>query len=110
VVCLRCGYCCKYLSVVVVVDPERGLIEDNLLFHKGNGKRCKHLEGNKPGKYRCKVHDCPWYVDSPCSRHGQLEKGNSNCRIGEAILAGKAPWYFKGESWGKKKSHIQKKK
>ena len=30
---LHCGYCCKNLSVIIVDDPELGIVEENFLKH-----------------------------------------------------------------------------
>ena len=32
--CLRCGYCCKDLAVVIVDDPEKGITKDNLIIYE----------------------------------------------------------------------------
>jgi hypothetical protein len=72
--------------VVIVDDPEKGLQEDNLIGHLGNGP-CKHLLGDTPGEYSCALHDYPWYKKTPCYSHGQIEQSpNCNCRLGEFIL------------------------
>lgn len=93
-ICLRCGYCCIKYMVVIVDDPDKGIVEnrhgiisdDNLLIHEGDGP-CKHLEGNKPGEYSCKVHDRKWYKKTPCFSHGQIEENeNCECRLGRYIL------------------------
>jgi len=85
-ICLRCGYCCHKLAVVVVKDPTKGIEEDNLVLHEGNGP-CIHLGGNRPGEYFCKVHSEPWYKKTPCFSHGQIEKSpNDECRMGRYIL------------------------
>ena len=92
-ICLRCGYCCKMLAVVIVDDPGKGLIKDNLIFYNGGveeNKRCKHLKGEKPGEYSCAVHDKPWYKKTPCYSHGQIETSvDCKCRIGEHLLKDK---------------------
>jgi len=86
-ICLRCGYCCHNYSVVIVDNPALGINESNIIFHEGNGTPCKHLGGSKPGEYYCKIHNEPWYEDTPCFSHGQIESNeNCNCRIGEYIL------------------------
>ena len=85
-VCLRCGYCCKKLFVVIPKDPSKGLREDNLIVHMGDGP-CIHLKGDKPGKYSCAIHDKKWYKRTPCFQHGQIEKDvNQLCRTGNFIL------------------------
>jgi hypothetical protein len=70
-----------------VKDPERGIVEDNLVVHAGRGVPCPHLEGSKPGEYRCAIHNKDWYPETPCFSHSQIEKSpDSPCRIGEWIL------------------------
>ena len=85
-ICLRCGYCCKHLSVVIVDDPKKGIVEGNLIHHKGDGTPCKHLIGSKPGEYFCAVHSEPWFKDTPCFAYTQIEQKNSNCRMGEFFI------------------------
>ena len=84
--CLRCGYCCIHYFVPIVIDPEKGLAEDNITVHLGNG-RCPHLRGDKSGEYSCAVHDKSWYDQTPCSDFGQIEAHDSPCRIGTYFLA-----------------------
>jgi len=84
--CLRCGYCCKNYVVVIVDDPEKGISEDNLIVHKGDGTPCKHLRGDKPGEYFCGIHDYPWYDQTPCFAYGQIEQRDTNCRMGDFLL------------------------
>ena len=72
--------------VVIVDDPEKGIADGNLIFHDGMQQPCKHLQGDKPGEYSCALHDYPWYDETPCFSHGQIERGNTNCRMGEWIL------------------------
>jgi len=83
--CLRCGYCCKTYSVVIVDDPEKGIQQDNLKARMGD-ESCQHLEGDKPGEYSCAIHDYPWYEETPCFQHGQIEQEDSDCRLGRYIL------------------------
>ena len=84
--CLRCGYCCHNYMVVIVDDPAEGIAEDNLICHDGKG-RCKHLRGDKPGEYSCAVHDFPWYEETPCFAHGQIERSpDEPCRLGVYVL------------------------
>jgi len=85
-ICLRCGHCCHHYCVVIVDDPDKGITNDNLLYHEGKGEPCKHLRGDTPGKYYCSIHDRNWYNETPCAHHGQIERGNTNCRMGEYIL------------------------
>lgn len=84
-ICLRCGYCCTHYTVVVVDNPELGPRQDNLKV-VGDGTPCHHLIGDTPGKYRCALHHYPWYKETPCFRHGQIERGNTYCRMGQYIM------------------------
>lgn len=87
-ICLRCEYCCKYCCVVIVEDPSKGIHEDNLVYHKGDGTPCLHLQGDRPGKYSCALHKEPWYKDTPCFAHGQIEESKDTpCRMGVYILS-----------------------
>lgn len=86
-ICVRCGNCCRNYMVMIVDDPQLGITEGNVIVHIGNDTPCKHLEGDKPGEYSCKVHSEPWYEKSPCFSHGQIESSpDCVCRIGEYIL------------------------
>jgi len=90
--CLQCGYCCMNYFVPIVDDPEKGFdpensTQDNIVMHIGKGQPCKHLRGDKPGEYRCVCHDEPWYKDTPCFSHGQIERDPSEkCRMGVYVL------------------------
>ena len=84
--CLRCGYCCTHYNVVIVDNPEKGLTQDNLILHSGNGP-CKHLTGKGPGKYNCALHDYPWYKETPCADYTQIEHDSGEeCRTGRYVL------------------------
>jgi hypothetical protein len=77
--------------VVIVVDPDLGPVEGNLRglnFSSDLKKeRCPHLRGDKPGEYSCAVHDRPWYPETPCFSHGQIERSPDDpCRMGDYIL------------------------
>ena len=86
-ICLHCGYCCKSMIVVIVDDPEKGIIPDNLKVHEGTGKPCQHLKGNKAGEYSCSLHNKSWYEETPCFSHTQIENSPEDvCRMGEYIL------------------------
>lgn len=85
--CLRCGYCCKNMMVIIVDNPEKGISEDNLIAHMGKNQSCQHLEGNTPGEYSCAIHDKIWYKQTPCFTHGQIESSINNiCRMGEYLF------------------------
>jgi hypothetical protein len=84
--CLRCGHCCHKYAVIIVDDPDKPISEDNLTAHMGDGP-CKHLRGDTPGAYACSIHAKPWYNQTPCFSHGQVEYSpDDNCRLGEYIL------------------------
>jgi hypothetical protein len=85
-ICLRCGYCCQTSLVVIVVDPKKGVKEGNLKAIDAMKERCPHLCGKKPGKYSCSIHKEKWYKKTPCFQHGQIERGNQKCRMGEHLL------------------------
>lgn len=85
-VCLRCGYCCHASAVVIVRDPAKGIEQENLGY-KASGERCQHFRGHKPGEYSCAIHDEPWYRETPCSQHGQIEQSvHDVCRMGAYTL------------------------
>lgn len=89
-ICLHCGYCCQHLAVMIVNDPDKGIQEDNIVLHDGTQGPCKHLRGNTPGHFSCAVHNKPWYEETPCFSHIQIERSpNTPCRMGTYIL-GKA--------------------
>ena len=84
--CLRCGYCCTCYSVIVVDDPEKGPVPGNVVLHEGMG-RCAHLLGDEPGSLSCAVHSRPWYRETPCAAHGQIERSpRDKCRMGVYVL------------------------
>ena len=85
-ICLRCGYCCKHLWVIIVDDPKKGCVEGNLITHEGHGVACKHLEQEPSGEYTCAIHNEPWYEETPCFRHSQIESRDSFCRMGKYLL------------------------
>ena len=84
--CLRCGHCCINYDVIIVKDPSLGPIMGNL-EHKPSGKRCPHLRGDIPGEFSCKIHDEPWYQETPCAQFSQIESSiDDPCRMGEYLL------------------------
>lgn len=85
--CLRCGYCCINYCVMVVKDASKELIAENMEFHAGNGRPCRHLRGPGPGDYTCAIHDKPWYKETPCFAFTQVEDNpDTPCRIGVYVL------------------------
>ena len=85
-ICLRCGYCCKYPMAIIVDDPDKGCVEGNLIFHEGNATPCKHLTGNKPEEYNCSIHNRDWYPETPCFSYSPIGRENANCRMGVHII------------------------
>lgn len=94
--CLRCGWCCHRYMVAIVDDPDKGITEDNLIPHKGDGTPCPHLRPNPDSKtYTCTIHDRPWYSHTPCASHGQIEHhSDAPCRMGKWLMdqGGYAAW------------------
>ncbi len=85
-ICLRCGYCCIHLCVIIVNDPNTGPSKDNLK-DKTTGEHCQHLIGNTCGEYACTIHNQPWYDETPCFRHTQIERStNTPCRMGSHLV------------------------
>jgi len=88
-ICLNCGVCCFYLVVVVkpeVVDKIKSLDDvkhDDLIALDGSTK-CPHFEYNN-GKSFCKIHDYPWFKDTPCGKYAQIGDDNAFCRTGEYL-------------------------
>ena len=83
--CLRCGYCCLQYDVMILVDPDLGQVEGNVV-HKPTGERCRHLSGSAPGDYSCTIHNHPAYQGTPCSEFTQVGKPDADCRMGAYIL------------------------
>lgn len=84
-ICLRCGYCCIHLWVIIVDDPKIGIVDGNLIS-KNSGEPCKHLQGKEAEKYSCALHDESWYKQTPCFKHTQIEQQSNPCRMGVYIL------------------------
>jgi hypothetical protein len=86
-ICFRCGYCCTSLLTVIVVDPDKGPVYDNLttIGTSGEKERCPHLRGDRPGEYSCSVHERDWYPETPCAEY-QSHWPSKPCRMGEFLL------------------------
>lgn len=87
--CLRCGRCCLN-PLVVVVKPEvvkedlnlETLGEDDFLCL--TGQLCPHLKFDSEAT--CSIHHFDWYEDTPCFRHGQIERSiDDECRTGRYL-------------------------
>lgn len=84
--CLRSGYCCIQYEVIILIDPDLGLVETNLEA-KHTGEICRHLGGGKAGEHFCKIHEHPIYKETPCFAYGQTEMSvDTPCRVGEMLL------------------------
>ena len=59
---------------------------DDYAKHKPTGEKCWNLIFDEDGKAGCLIHDKGFYKDCPCDSHGQIERGNTNCRMGEYQL------------------------
>ena len=72
---------------MIVDDPSKGIVDGNIIHHSGDDKTCKHLEVDEFGESSCLIHQYPWYKETPCFSHGQIESSeNDPCRVGEYIL------------------------
>jgi len=84
--CLRCGYCCVQYLVGIIIDPDKEVAEDNVVA-KESGVRCRHLVGDTPGNFSCKLHGLKMYKETPCFEFGQIERSPKEvCRMGKFIL------------------------
>lgn len=71
------------MVVVVVNDSDKGIIEGNIIVHKGEGKKCKHLKKENI----CNIHEKLYYKQTPCFDFTQVEKSeNTLCRLGVFII------------------------
>jgi hypothetical protein len=84
-ICLRCGHCCIEYEVIIIKDINKNLSTNNL-EPKHSGIKCKYLNGDKPGEYRCSIHDHPKFKKTPCFQFSQIEASrDSLCRIGSYL-------------------------
>jgi Fe-S-cluster containining protein len=91
-ICLRCGYCCINLSVIIIHPDyiQKELKFENLpekaFMLKFDGELCPHL-AFEDKKAICKIHHFDWFKDTPCHQHTQIEQSKDcNCRMGEYLL------------------------
>jgi len=85
-ICLRCGYCCFAFDVVILLDPEKGLEDEDNYHNKPHGETCPHNSINAEGLSTCAIHDHPIYEETPCFRHSQIESNSDKaCRMGKYI-------------------------
>lgn len=86
--CLRCGYCCLYMDVIII-NPEKiseggevDFEDESSYMHKPSQVRCPHLIF-KDGDAVCKVHHLPWFKRTPCADFTQIESSETDlCRLG----------------------------
>ena len=88
-ICLRCGYCCVALDVIIVkpefAKPDLSIddLTDDMVMHKPRGQQCHHLSFTDEGKASCAIHEYPWYKHTPCYAHTQVERSpDTKCRMG----------------------------
>jgi hypothetical protein len=86
--CLGCGFCCIKYDVVIVKDPTIHSPEDDQdnFFIKKSGEKCPHLNGDHPGEFECMIHHYPWFFQTPCGQFNQIEREESECRIGDFLM------------------------
>ena len=91
-ICLHCGYCCVQHDVVIIhptyineINTEDD-IDRHMLMHKPGQIACPHLYESDDNKLLCQIHDKPWYNSTPCAKHTQIERENTECRIGRYII------------------------
>ncbi len=91
-ICLRCGYCCINLSVVIIHPDfiQEELCVDDLPEEafklKLDGEVCDYLTF-KNNKAICKIHHLNWFKYTPCHEYTQIAPTKDyNCRMGEHLL------------------------
>ena len=89
-ICLRCGYCCIKYDVVIIhpkyihepIDVLDKSVMEKFMIKRG-GKWCPHLEEINKHTFSCKVHDKPWFKNTPCFDYSQIEQAElDKCRMG----------------------------
>ena len=91
--CIRCGYCCFHLDVIII-KPEyiddfnpNDIELEHKVMHKKCGENCPHLKiDNNSLKTTCTVHQKDWYSSTPCYSHYVMGDENKPCRVGEYYL------------------------
>jgi hypothetical protein len=86
-ICLRCGYCCTHLDVVIVnprsirpdgtVDPE----DREAIAFKPAGQRCPHIV-YRDEKAICTIHHLSYYRGTPCDQFEQFGPMDAVCMLG----------------------------
>jgi len=90
--CLRCGYCCIQLGVVIIkpdmIKQTINLESEETFMFKESGKICPNLYIDEDELLcECLIHHYTWYDETPCHSHGQIEESPEDlCRMGEYLL------------------------
>lgn len=90
--CLRCGYCCCFLDVIIIspsaIDANGCVDLDNKknYEHKPCNTQCPHLTWEDNGSAVCGIHNYPWFIDTPCYAYTQIESKDSPCRTGDYFV------------------------
>ncbi len=86
-ICVRCGYCCVHLTVIIIA-PEYATpnfrmsrVVKEQTFCKHSGEECPHLSF-ETDKAICAIHRFKWYEQTPCFSHTQIGAGDAKCRMG----------------------------
>ena len=96
-ICLRCGYCCINPVVIIInpkyvnedLDLQNPLIKEKVMLKK-SGEWCPYLEEKNKFIFTCKIHNKPWYKQTPCFEYSQLENDIlDKCRLGVYINSNK---------------------
>ena len=81
--CLRCGYCCIALEVVI---PLRRVRAEKDMAIKHTGQMCPFLSYDEWRVASCAIHDKKFYKGSPCDSHTQIEPSHDcECRMGRHL-------------------------
>lgn len=75
--CRHCGFCCIAYDVIVPISKTQ-------CSYKPHNQKCWNLEFND--KAICKIHHEKFYKRSPCDSHTQIEKEDTDCRVGVYCL------------------------
>lgn len=88
--CLRCGYCCCFLDVIIISSSalqktgEVDFTNETNFQHKPCDKECPHLKWDNENAV-CIIHSCSWFEETPCHEYGQIESKDSPCRMGQYL-------------------------
>lgn len=100
VICLRCGYCCTHLDVMIV-NPESILQDGTVdprhsepLISKPQGTKCPHLEfvGEMA---TCRIHSFSCYSGTPCDLFEQFGRSDDVCVLGSYYRASSSEGHLK---------------